>query len=288
MRIQTIIDHIARRFEKATLFYGHGTDHATDEAFVLVFYVLGLSFEEDESILQRSISTDDQLKIEHLADQRIQTRKPLPYLTHDAYFCGLKFYVDERVIIPRSPFAELIQNQFEPWIDPSKVKNILDLCTGSGCMAIASAYYFEQAEVDAVELSDEAMVVAKINVESHSVKDRVNLIQSDLFQKVPRKKYDLIISNPPYVSSNEMHTLPKEFLHEPNMALEAKDDGLHIVDQILKKAPNYLTDNGVLIVEVGNTKVALEKRYPKMPFIWLAFERGGQGVFVLTRPNLKV
>lgn len=284
--VRNILEQAAERLNNADLFFGHGTENADDEAVALVFYVLKLPFDCDESALDRIITKKEKSKIEHLVQQRIETRKPLPYLTHEAYFCGLKFYVDERVIVPRSPFAELIQNQFEPLLDPNQVKNILDLCAGSACMAIACAYYFPTAHVDAIELSEEALAVAKINIEQHHVQDRVCLIKSDVFSQVPKKKYDLIISNPPYVSEEEMKTVPKEFLHEPIIALETKNEGLFIVEQILKQAKNYLTEEGILVVEVGNTQEALEKHYPNAPFLWLEFEFGGDGVFMLTKKQL--
>lgn len=285
--MKEILDKTAVELEHADLFYGHGTDNAYDEAVTLVFYVLKLAFDCEESMLDREVTDAEKEEIHRLMAARIKTRKPLSYLTHEAYFCGLKFYVDERVIVPRSPFAELIQNQFEPWVDSSKVKSILDLCTGSACIPIACAYYFPEAQIDASELSEDALAVAEINVKQHGVQYRVHLIQSDVFKNIPPKQYDLIISNPPYVSSDEMKTLPEEFLHEPNMSLETADEGLFIVDQILKQAAQYLTEEGVLIVEVGNTEEALENRYSNVPFLWLEFEYGGGGVFLLTKKMLE-
>jgi ribosomal protein L3 glutamine methyltransferase len=285
--VRKMLDKAAATLESADLFYGHGTDNAYDEAVTLVFYVLKLAFDCEESMLDRAVTESEKVEIERLISARIKTRKPLSYLTHEAYFCGLKFYVDERVIVPRSPFAELIQNQFEPWVDPEKIKNILDLCTGSSCIPIACAYYFPETQIDASELSEDALAVAEINIKQHGVQDRVHLIQSDVFKNIPLKQYDLIISNPPYVSSDEMKTLPEEFLHEPNMSLETPNEGLFIVDQILKQAAQYLTEEGVLIIEVGNTEEALEKRYPNVPFLWLEFEYGGGGVFLLTKKALE-
>lgn len=287
MNITSIIKETAQQFNEAHLHYGHGTDNSFDEAVALVFHVLALPFDIDESELRRELSENEITKIESLVGERISTKKPLPYLTHIAYFAGLPFYVDERVIIPRSPFAELIERQFSPWIKADSVNAILDLCAGSGCMAIAAAFSFSDAIVDAVELSREALEVAKINVEKHQVSDRVQLIRSDLFEVLPNKQYDIIMSNPPYVSGEEMAGLPQEYLHEPKQSLEAADEGLEIVLRIIKEAPNYLSDQGILVIEVGNSQEALEKRLPNVPFIWLEFESGGEGVFLLTADDLR-
>jgi ribosomal protein L3 glutamine methyltransferase len=281
--IKKIVEDIAKRFEDADIHFGHGTDNAWDEAVALVFHVLQLAFDvDDEKILRRQITAGEMQNINELVERRIKEKIPLAYLTHEAYFANLKFYVDERVIIPRSPFAELILNQFSPWVEYEKVNNILDLCAGSGCMAIACAKAFPHAKIDAVDLSADALEIAKINVEKLKVVEQINLIQADLFAKIKNKKYDLIISNPPYVGNEEMKSLPQEYQHEPNMSLETAEDGLGIVLRILQQAKNHLTKNGVLIVEVGNSRSALEKRLPNVPFIWLEFANGGEGVFLLT------
>jgi ribosomal protein L3 glutamine methyltransferase len=210
----------------------------------------------------------------------------LPYLTNEAWFAGLAFFVDRRVIIPRSPFAELIQDNFSPWLDKKIPKHILDLCTGSACMAIACAYYFPETEVDAVDISTDALSVAQKNIERYHCADRVHLLSSDLFSACKGRRYDIIMSNPPYVDRADMEALPVEYHFEPKLALAAGEDGLSIVHRILQEAADYLTEDGLLIVEVGNSEEALMEAYPTLPFIWLTFERGGSGVFLLTQQEL--
>ena len=285
MTIDDAIGEVLEQFETSTIFYGHGTDNPVDEAISLVLYVLEIPY-DDEVDLSLPISEAQHEAIKNLTSRRMLEKKPLPYLTYLTYFADHPFYVDERVLVPRSPIAELIRNEFAPWIQSAQVANILDLCTGSGCIAIASALYFPESHVDAIELSDDAIAVANINVKKHDLEKRVHVIKSDLFENVPNKKYDIIVSNPPYVSREEMETLPDEFLQEPNISLEAEDDGLAIVIRILAKAKEYLTDHGILVVEVGNSEEALVKRYPKVPFMWLEFEFGGSGVFLLTKKEL--
>lgn len=286
MNVAEVIKQVTKTLSASNLFYGHGTDNPDDEAFALVLSVLELSF-DDPAVYEKEVDAESFSRILSLTNERIQTHKPLPYLTHTAYFAGLPFYIDERVIVPRSPFAEIIENHFSPWIKSEDINSVLDLCTGSGCMAIATAIHIPNVVVDAVELSEDALAVAQKNVALHHVADRVNLLQSDLFQAIPaEKKYDVIISNPPYVSHEEMASLPKEFHHEPNMALAAEDEGLAIVLKILKEAAAHLNDHGVLFVEVGNSQAALEKRLPNLPFIWLEFEMGGEGIFILKKEEL--
>lgn len=210
----------------------------------------------------------------------------MPYLIKEAYFCDIPFYVDERVLIPRSPMAELIKNEFSPWVDAEKVHRILDLCTGSGCIAIACCYAFPEAKVDAVDISSEALAVAARNREQLGVEEQLTLIESDCFSKVPKVGYDLIVSNPPYVGKEEMQTLPDEFRHEPVLALETGNNGLAIVETILHNASEYLSEAGVLIVEVGNSEEALCEAYPDVPFTWLEMSHGGQGIFLLTKQQL--
>ncbi len=218
--------------------------------------------------------------------RRIIERVPVPYLTNKAYFCGLPFYVDERVLIPRSPIAELIEQQFSPWISNDKVSRVLDLCTGSGCIAIACCYAFPNATVCGVDISDAALEVAEINRETHGLHEQLTLIKSDVFTAVPRASYDIIVSNPPYVGFEEMKTLPKEYHHEPSVALEAPKNGLEIVEKIMIDAHHYLSEHGILVVEVGNSADALIEEYDDLAFTWLDFERGGEGVFLLTRNQL--
>lgn len=281
-----VINFGKHEFERHYLYFGHGTINALDEALALAMHVLDCPYEAVDDEMPRVLSEEQKKSILSLYQERIKTRKPAPYLTHTAYFCGLPFYVDERVLIPRSPIAELIENQFVPWVNPDKVNHLLELCTGSGCIAIAMAYAFEQAHIDATDISTEALDIAEKNRLSHDVSDRVTLYQGDLFEAVPKQKYDLIVTNPPYVSGEEMDSLPTEYTHEPRMALYAPKEGLALVDTILHEAKHYLYEHGVLIVEVGNSEEALVAKYPDVPFMWLSFERGGEGVFLLNYKDL--
>jgi len=287
--LQTIRDFLrwaVSRFNEAGLYYGHGTENAWDEAVALILPILHLPFECNRDVLDAKLTKAECNTLFDVIQKRIKDRIPVPYLTHEAYFGGLSFYVDERVLIPRSPFAELIENHFEPWVEANSVNSILDLCTGSGCIAIACAKTFPEAYVDASDISADALSVAKINVLRHNVEDQVTLHQSNLFDDLPAKKYDVIISNPPYVTSQEMQELPKEYLHEPTLGLAAGEEGLNFAIDILKKAPQYLSPNGVLFVEVGNSEVNLIEKFPDAPFTWLEFENGGGGVFMLNLPQL--
>lgn len=288
--LQTIRDYIriaTTRFNQAGLYYGHGTDNAWDEAIALVLHTLHLPHDINPAILDARLLQEERKKLSELIDTRVTKKIPVPYLTHEAWFAGLPYYVDDRVLIPRSPIAELIENHFQPWIEHYQVHRILDLCTGSACIAIASAKAFPDASVDAVDISSDALTVAKINVLRHAVEDQVELIQSDIFSAIPQKKYDIIVSNPPYVSTQEMFDLPAEYQHEPALALEAGTQGLDIVTRILKRAQDYLEPHGILIVEVGNSEFALAEQFPDIPFMWLEFQRGGGGVFLLTAEQLK-
>lgn len=270
----------------STLYYGHGTDNAWDDMRSLVLRSLHLPYDLDPILLNAKLTTNEKKHLCEQLDRRINQRIPVPYLIKEAYFCDLPFYVDERVLIPRSPIAELINTQFSPWVEENHVHQILDLCTGSGCIAIACCYAFPEAQVDAVDISREALEVALINRERLEVEDQLTLIESDCFANVPKKKYNIIVSNPPYVGDEEMKTLPKEYLHEPVLALETGNNGLEIVEKILKNAHDYLSDDGILIVEVGNTEEALCEAFPTVPFTWLDFSHGGQGVFLLTKQEL--
>lgn len=270
-----------------TLWYGHGTDNAEDDIYALVLETLNLPWNVEPHLLQGRLTSDEKKRLIQRLEQRILQQIPVPYLTHVAHFCDLTFYVDERVLIPRSPFAELIKQQFAPWVEYDDVTRIMDLCTGSGCIAIACCYAFPDAVVDAVDLSPDALAVAAINMARHQVEEQLTLIQSDCFDQVPEALYDIIVSNPPYVSTEAMLALPKEYQHEPVMALEAQDQGLAIVKRMLQQAAKYLTEQGILIVEVGLSEEALIQAYPDLPFVWLDFEHGGEGVFLLTAQQLR-
>lgn len=287
---KTILDFLRFGLSEAktnNLYFGHGTDNAWDEFIALILETLNLPLDMDPLLLRsRLTSQEKELLIQKLS-RRINDRVPVPYLTNKAYFCELPFYVDKRVLIPRSPIAELIKQQFAPWLIATRVQRILDLCTGSGCLAIACAYAFPEALVDAADISNEALAVAKINQKQHHLEDQLQLIESDCWSNIPKNRYDLIVSNPPYVGFEEMQTLPLEYQHEPKLALEANNQGLAIIEKILTKAHDYLTDEGILVVEVGNSASLLEESYPNVPFTWLDFEHGGEGVFLLTSVQLK-
>lgn len=286
----TVLDFLRFSLSCATnahLYYGHGTDNAWDDMRSLVLRSLSLPYDVDPILLNARLTTSEKKHLCQQLDKRINQRVPVPYLIKEAYFCDLPFYVDERVLIPRSPIAELIHNQFSPWIAADNVYHILDLCTGSGCIAIACCYAFPDAEVDAVDISSEALAVAAINCEQLEVGDQLTLIESNCFNNVSKMNYDLIVSNPPYVGKEEMQTLPDEFRHEPVLALETSNNGLAIVENILHKAHDYLNDGGILVVEVGNSEEALCEAYPLVPFTWLDLSHGGQGVFLLTKKQLE-
>ena len=283
----SLITSVQRRLTRARVFFGHGTDNARDEAAALVFHAMGLSHDDIPRSLRKRATAAQVQKIDSLLAQRIEKRVPLAYLTHEAWFAGLEFYVDERVLIPRSPFAELIGRQFSPWIDARRVKRALDLGTGSGCIALAMAKAFPRARVDAVDVDPGALEVAAINRRKLRLTRRVRLIESDHFAALSGESYDIIASNPPYVGTREMRGLPREYRHEPRLALESGREGLDSVEIILRRAARHLRPRGLLVVEVGNTERALRRAYPRMPFTWLDFERGGGGVFLLTREQLE-
>ena len=280
--VRDFIRWAASRFSEAKLFHGHGTATALDDAAALVLHSLHLPYNLSESYFSAHLTDDERHIIVDLVNRRIKSRIPSAYLMHEAIFAGLPFYVDERVLVPRSPIAEIIAEQFTPWVETDQVHHILDLCTGSACIAIASAYAFPDAKIDAVDLSKDALDVAKINVTKHEVTDQLTLYHSDLFTALPSQKYDLIVSNPPYVAISEWEQLPDEFLAEPEMGFTGGESGLDLVHKILAAAADYLSDQGVLIVEVGSSAQTLQAYYPDVPFFWLDFEQGGDGVFLLT------
>ncbi len=275
-------------FQQGNLFFGHGTDNAFDEAKTLVFFALNLSCESPEYLFSSRLTHFEKDCITELFKQRIESRKPTAYLTGEAWFAGLKFKVNENTLVPRSPIAELIAHNYEPWVKPEAVSYILDMCTGSGCIGIASLQACPNAQVDLVDLSADALVVAQQNIEHYHLEDVVTVIESDLFTELKGKKYDLIVSNPPYVDKIEMDALPEEFQQEPEMGLAAGDDGLDLVRIILAQAAEHLTDQGTLIVEVGVSQYFMEQVYPELPLYWFGFENGGEGVFAIQKSELDV
>ncbi|MDH5516800.1 MAG: 50S ribosomal protein L3 N(5)-glutamine methyltransferase [Gammaproteobacteria bacterium] len=274
-------------FNQAELYYGHGMANALDEAVFIALSCLNLPQNISESYFDSRLMQTEREVILRLYQRRIEERTPAAYLTHEAWFAGLKFYVDENVLVPRSPIAELIENRFQPWIDPEQVEHVLDLCTGSGCIGIACAYAFDWAQVDLADISTEALEVAEKNIQNHQLQEQVTAYQSDLFSALAGNKYDIIVSNPPYVDAEDMAALPDEFRREPELGLAAGDDGLDLVKVILKQAANHLNPGGILVVEVGNSQYALEQMLPQVGFYWLEFERGGDGVFLLSYEQLE-
>ncbi|QRN33068.1 MULTISPECIES: 50S ribosomal protein L3 N(5)-glutamine methyltransferase [Pectobacterium] len=283
--IQDMLRWAVSRFNAANVYYGHGTDNPWDEAIQLVLPSLYLPLDIPEDMYTSRLITSERQRIVERVIRRVNERIPVAYLTNKAWFCGLEFYVDERVLVPRSPIGELINNYFDEQL-PKTPNHILDLCTGSGCIAIACAQAFPEAEVDAVDISSDALAVTEQNIQQHGLEYRVTPIRSDLFRDLPAIRYDLIVTNPPYVDEEDMSDLPQEFRFEPELGLAAGNDGLDLVRRILACAPDYLSDDGVLICEVGNSMVHLIDQYPDIPFTWLEFDNGGDGVFMLTQSQL--
>jgi ribosomal protein L3 glutamine methyltransferase len=286
LSVLELIERGARRLRRAGVFFGHGTDNARDESAALVLHALGLPHGGDRALYARRASARGIQRADELIARRIEERIPAVYLTGETWFAGLAFHVDRRALIPRSPIAELIERRFAPWIDPRRVRRILDIGTGSGCIAIACAKALPRARVDAADISPEALEVAATNVRRHRLGRRVRLVRSDHFSALADERYDIIVANPPYVGRREMSGLPPEYRHEPPLALAAGRDGLDSVRVILREAGRHLTPGGLLIVEVGNTEAAVRRAYKRLPFLWLEFERGGGGVFLLTAEQI--
>jgi ribosomal protein L3 glutamine methyltransferase len=284
--VACLITECAAALRSAGVYFGHGTANATDEAAALVFFVLGLDHGDADRALRLPVADAERTRIAHLLERRIQTRMPLPYLTGEAWFAGLPFLVDQRVLIPRSPFAELIQARFEPWVQPDRIQRILEIGTGSGCMAIACARAFPAATVTATDISAEALEVAAANVARHGVGDRVRLVRADLFDTLTGI-FDLIVSNPPYVPAGEIDTFPAEYAYEPHLALASGDDGMETPARILHHASRFLADDGWLALEVGAGAAALEARFPKVPFFWPELLQGGDGIAIVSAAELK-
>jgi ribosomal protein L3 glutamine methyltransferase len=277
----------ASRFREADLHFGHGTDNALDEALALVLHVLHLDHDLPADYLDACVTRAEGGAILDLVSRRIVQRRPLAYLTGVAYFAGLRFVVDDNVLVPRSPIAELIGEGFEPWLQAARVSNVLDLCCGSGCIGIACAHAFPDALVDLADVSPAALDVARRNIELHELEDRVRALRADVYDGLDGERYDLIVSNPPYVSEAEMDDLPDEYRHEPALGLVAGVDGMDVVARILLGAADCLKPDGILVVEVGASAGLLLRRWPDVPFLWLDFERGGDGVFLLTAEQLE-
>lgn len=284
---RALIQWGAERFERAGLVYAHGTDNALDEAAYLVMRTLQIDYDQPDSVLDTIISDADSSRVRGLLEQRLSSRKPAAYLLQEAWFAGLPFYVDERVLVPRSPIAELIESRFAPWIQPDQVHRMLDMCTGSGCIGIACAFAFPDALVDLSDISTDALGVAIENIRRHGLAERVNAIESDVFDALQGRTYDIIVVNPPYVPSEEQQTLAPEFGHEPSLGLFAGTEGLDIVIEILCHAADFLSPQGILVVEVGHTQDLLAQRFPGVPFMWFDFEYGGTGVFMLDARQLR-
>jgi ribosomal protein L3 glutamine methyltransferase len=284
--VETLLKRSARRLSRARLHYGHGTESALDDAAALLWHVMRLPLPASAALYRRRVPPRAQAALEQLLQRRIRERIPVVYLTQRCWFAGVPLYVDARVLIPRSPIAELIERRFQPWIERARVRRILDLGTGSGCIAIACARAFPRASVDASDISEDALAVARINIRRHRLSARVCALRSDHFSGLGAASYDIIVSNPPYVGRRQVAGLPAEYRHEPRLALAAGTDGLDAARIILREAAAHLNPGGILIVEVGDSERALRRAYPRLPFTWLAFERGGGGVFVLGREQL--
>jgi ribosomal protein L3 glutamine methyltransferase len=284
--VEQLIRQGASLLEEATLCFGHGTDNPFDEAAELVFFSLGLRHEDATTAYSQRVAAERCEQALALVRQRIERRVPAAYLTNRMWFCGHEFYVDERVLVPRSPLAELIAAQFKPWIKPGLIERVLDIGTGSGCIAIATALALPNAQVDAADISADALAVARVNIERHGVADRVRAVQADVYDGLADERYNVIVSNPPYVSQAEVDTLPDEYRHEPQLGLLAGADGLSVVRRILAAAESHLTASGILVVEVGDTDETVQRVYPRVPFTWLEFAHGGGGVFLLTAEQL--
>ncbi|MBK9160713.1 MAG: 50S ribosomal protein L3 N(5)-glutamine methyltransferase [Nitrosomonadales bacterium] len=275
------------RFNQAGLFFGHGSDDAYDEAAYLILHALHLPLDRLEPFMDATLTHTELFEVLNIIEKRVEQRIPAAYLTHQAFLGEFSFYVDERVIVPRSFIAELLRERLAPWVvDPDGIGSVLDLCTGSGCLAVLAAHAFPCSEVDAVDLSPAALAVAERNVSDYDLSDRINLIESDLFATLSRRRYDLIISNPPYVDAGSVAALPQEYLHEPVLALGSGSDGLDATRVILEHAADHLTEDGLLVVEIGHNRDALEAAYPDLPFTWLEVSAGDQFVFLLHRNDL--
>ena len=286
--IRDLLRFAVSQFNKAGLHFGHGSATAYDEAAYLILKTLYLPLDQLDPFLDARVTEAECKQVLEIIERRVKDRIPAAYLMHEAWLGEFSFYVDERVIIPRSFIAELLQTQLSPWImDPDRITAALDLCTGSGCLAILLAHAFENAYIDAADISPQALAVAHKNVQDYGLQERIGLIESDLFSALQGKRYDLIISNPPYVNAESMAQLPQEYRHEPDNALASGEDGLDATRQILRQAARHLTDDGILVVEIGHNRDALEQAFPRLPFTWLETSAGDGFVFLLQKDQLQ-
>lgn len=288
--LSTIRDFIrwgSSEFLRSELTFGHGFASAFDEARYLTLHALSLPYDWPDEYLDTVLTLPEREQVIDILRLRVKSRQPAAYITRESWFCGLKFYVDERVLVPRSPIAELISDKFEPWIDSNRIHRILDLCSGSGCIAIASKYHFPDAEVFASDLSRDALEVARMNLELHELVDEITLYESDLFDRIPPQQFDVIVCNPPYVDAEDMASLSEEYQYEPEIGLRAGDDGLLLVDRILAHAGKFLSDHGALFIEVGNSRAAMERKFDFLPVTWVELEFGGGGVCCIGARDLK-
>ena len=281
------LQYCSETLENSDVYFGHGTDNPWDEAVQIVLSIADLPLDSDDGVLPHPLSDEAFARLQALLQRRITEHLPLPYLLGRAWFAGLEFRCDQRAIIPRSPIAELILHEFQPWYRGPEPRRILDLCCGGGCIGLAAAHYFPGVEVDLADIDPAALDLARENVAQLGLGGRVRVLQSNLFDALGEASYDLILSNPPYVDADDLATMPAEFHHEPELALGSGPDGLALTRRILAGVANFLNDDGLLIVEVGNSWVALEEAYPRLPFTWLEFERGGHGVFALSARELQ-
>lgn len=285
--LRDLLRFAVSRFNEAGLFFGHGLTSAYDEAVYLILHILHLPLDQLEPFLDARLTAAELGQVLHIIERRALERIPAAYLTKEAWLGDFNFYVDERVIVPRSFIAELLHERLAPWVEePDGIHSALDLCTGSACLAVLLAYAFGNAMIDATDISQEALQVARKNVSSYNLEHRINLVQSDLFAELPGRRYDLIISNPPYVSAASMAALPEEYHHEPRNALASGADGLEATRTILRGAASHLTDQGLLIVEIGHNRETLERAFPQTPFTWLETSAGDEFVFLLKREQL--
>lgn len=288
-KINDVIDWASSRLDKADVFFGHGATNAMDEAVWMLCHVTGWSFEElDTHIVDENLSEKNIENLSALLDRRIKTKKPLAYLLNEAWFCGLKFYVDERVLVPRSLIGEFIEEGFHPWFELTEFETALDIGTGSGCIAIALTKFFPKLQVDASDISESAIAVAEQNIKQHLLEERIQIVKSDLFSGLNNKRYDLIISNPPYVPEADIASFPEEYRHEPRSALASGEKGLDAVSIILEQATDHLTNRGWLVVEVGETRERVEQTYADLPLIWPSHSSGLDNVFFISANELKI